>query len=68
MKCVRCDQEIEGEISRCNEGCMCGGKQGRITKDGLFVGRINGDEAVHVVWDFCLAAMKHRIAALEAHT
>jgi hypothetical protein len=71
MKCTRCELEIEGEISRCHESCMCGGKEGRITHGGVVIARIYGygnDEALHVTENTCIQALKHRVMALEAHT
>ena len=68
MKCVRCELEIDGDITHCNPDCLCGGKEGRITKGGAIVGRVFGDEALHPDWEYCVIALKKRVAALEAHT
>jgi hypothetical protein len=68
MKCVRCEIEIDGDVRMCSKDCMCGGKEGRITKGSEIVGRICGDTILHPNEDYCIIALKHRVAALEAHT
>jgi hypothetical protein len=69
MKCVRCDQEIDGELIRCSTNCLCGGKEGRIVKDGITIARVAfNDDVCHIVPETCIEALKHRIMALEAHT
>jgi hypothetical protein len=68
MKCYRCDLELEGDLIRCT--CeVCHGVEGIITKDGSkLVARVYGDSACHPTPEDCIAALKHRIMALEAHT
>ncbi len=65
MTCTRCGLDIEGELTRCNSGCMCGGREGRFMKDGLRIASVYGDSAHHESTDTCIAALKDRIAFLE---
>lgn len=65
MRCTRCGLDIEGELTRCNVECMCGGKEGRIVKDGLRIASVYGDSAHHEGVNMCLEALKDRIAFLE---
>ena len=68
MKCTRCEQEIDGEFTRCAESCICGGREGRVRKDGMLVAHTLDDTTCHDGMERCIAALKHRIMALEAHT
>jgi hypothetical protein len=68
MICKRCEQEIDGVLTRCATTCLCGGREGRIKKNDVLMAHVLDDNAYHETQDLCIDALKHRIMALEAHT